>query len=76
MSDWPDEWEDLVTLLLELLSSASPNSVHGALQLLTELVVGLPSELHDKTMDMAWLRKPTLPKISYCPSARISYLDC
>ncbi|TFY66382.1 hypothetical protein EVG20_g4698, partial [Dentipellis fragilis] len=38
MSDWPDEYPDLLTSLLGLLSSGSPDSVHGAMQVFTEFI--------------------------------------
>ncbi|KAH9923163.1 armadillo-type protein [Epithele typhae] len=36
--DWPDEYPDLLTSLLNLLSSGSSDSVHGAMQLFTEFI--------------------------------------
>ncbi|TFY79832.1 hypothetical protein EWM64_g4180 [Hericium alpestre] len=36
--DWPDEYPDLLTSLLGLLSSGSPTSVHGAMQVFTEFI--------------------------------------
>ncbi|KAG6810962.1 hypothetical protein H0H92_009610 [Tricholoma furcatifolium] len=36
--DWPDEYPELLSSLLNLLSSGSPDSVHGAMQVLTEFV--------------------------------------
>lgn len=36
--DWPDEYPDLLNGLIELISSSSPNSVHGAMQVLTEFI--------------------------------------
>ncbi|KAF8554336.1 ARM repeat-containing protein [Imleria badia] len=36
--DWPDEYPDLLNGLIELISSNSPNSVHGAMQVLTEFI--------------------------------------
>ncbi|PPQ86958.1 hypothetical protein CVT25_009780 [Psilocybe cyanescens] len=36
--DWPDEYPDLLTSLIGLLSSGSPDSVHGAMQVLTEFI--------------------------------------
>ncbi|KAJ8502564.1 hypothetical protein ONZ45_g11647 [Pleurotus djamor] len=36
--DWPDEYPDLLTNLLQLLSSVSPDSIHGAMQVFTELI--------------------------------------
>jgi len=36
--DWPDEYPDLLKGLIELISSSSPNSVHGAMQVLTEFI--------------------------------------
>ena len=36
--DWPDEWPELTTLLLGLLSSGQPDAVHGALRVLTDFV--------------------------------------
>jgi hypothetical protein len=37
-SDWPDEYPDLLNSLISLLSSDSPYSVHGAMQLFTEFI--------------------------------------
>ncbi|PCH34394.1 ARM repeat-containing protein [Wolfiporia cocos MD-104 SS10] len=37
-SDWPDEWPDLLDSLMTLLSSNSPLSVHGAMQVLQEFI--------------------------------------
>jgi len=37
-SDWPDEWPDLLDSLIVLLSSNSSPSVHGAMQVLLELI--------------------------------------
>lgn len=37
-SDWPDEYPELLTSLLSLLSSNSSDSVHGAIQVLTEFI--------------------------------------
>ncbi|KAI9510750.1 ARM repeat-containing protein [Russula earlei] len=37
-SDWPDEYPDLLNLLVQLLLSGSSSSVHGAMQVLTEFV--------------------------------------
>ncbi|KAI0964512.1 hypothetical protein AcW1_001317 [Taiwanofungus camphoratus] len=37
-SDWPDEWPDLLHSLVGLLSSNSPESVHGAMQVMSELI--------------------------------------
>ncbi|KAK7464422.1 hypothetical protein VKT23_006589 [Stygiomarasmius scandens] len=36
--DWPDEYPDLLTSLIGLLSSNSPESVHGAMQVFTEFI--------------------------------------
>ncbi|KAI0778993.1 ARM repeat-containing protein [Trametes elegans] len=36
--DWPDEYPDLLTSLIHLLSSLSPDSVHGAMQVFTEFI--------------------------------------
>ncbi|KAJ7610789.1 armadillo-type protein [Roridomyces roridus] len=37
-SDWPDEYPDLLTSLIGLISSGSPESVHGAMQVFTEFI--------------------------------------
>ncbi|KAF8634940.1 hypothetical protein AX15_000671 [Amanita polypyramis BW_CC] len=37
-SDWPDEYPELLSSLINLLSSGSPESVHGAMQVLTEFI--------------------------------------
>ena len=37
-SDWPDHYPDLLDQLLALLSSASPDAVHGAMQVFSEFV--------------------------------------
>ncbi|KAG6857312.1 hypothetical protein H0H87_006505 [Tephrocybe sp. NHM501043] len=37
-SDWPDEYPDLLNSLINLLSSGSPGSVHGAMQVFTEFI--------------------------------------
>jgi len=37
-SDWPDEYPDLLNLLVQLLLSGSSNSIHGAMQVFTEFV--------------------------------------
>lgn len=36
--DWPDEYPDLLSSLIALLSSNSPDSIHGAMQVLTEFI--------------------------------------
>jgi len=36
--DWPDEYPDLLSLLITLLSSNAPDSVHGAMQVFTEFI--------------------------------------
>lgn len=36
--DWPEEYPDLLTSLIGLVSSGSPNSVHGAMQVFTEFI--------------------------------------
>lgn len=36
--DWPDEYPDLLTALINLLSSGSTDSVHGATQVFTEFI--------------------------------------
>ncbi|KAI5998077.1 armadillo-type protein [Pisolithus albus] len=36
--DWPDEYPDLLTSLIELISSNSPDAVHGSMQVLTEFI--------------------------------------
>ncbi|KXN85718.1 Importin-9 [Leucoagaricus sp. SymC.cos] len=36
--DWPDEYPDLLTALINLLSSGSPDSIHGAMQVFTEFI--------------------------------------
>jgi importin-9 len=37
-SDWPDEYPDLLSHLVQLLLSGSSNSIHGAMQVFTEFV--------------------------------------
>ena len=37
-ADWPDENPELLTSLIGLLSSGSPNSVHGAMQVFAEFI--------------------------------------
>ncbi|KAG5349551.1 hypothetical protein C0989_003209 [Termitomyces sp. Mn162] len=37
-SDWPDEYPDLLSSLINLLSSGSPDSVHGAMQVFTDFI--------------------------------------
>ncbi|KZT02228.1 ARM repeat-containing protein [Laetiporus sulphureus 93-53] len=37
-ADWPDEWPDLLDALIALLSSNSPASVHGSMQVLAEFI--------------------------------------
>ncbi|KAK7063933.1 ARM repeat-containing protein [Favolaschia claudopus] len=37
-SDWPDEYPDLLSSLIGLLSSGSTDSVHGAMQVFTEFI--------------------------------------
>lgn len=36
--DWPDEYPELLTSLISLISSSSPESVHGAMQVFTEFI--------------------------------------
>ncbi|KAH7924492.1 ARM repeat-containing protein [Leucogyrophana mollusca] len=36
--DWPDEYPDLLSSLINLISSSSPDSVHGAMQVFTEFI--------------------------------------
>jgi importin-9 len=36
--DWPDECPELLSSLISLLSSNSPNHVHGAMQVFTEFI--------------------------------------
>ena len=37
-ADWPDEYPDLLNNLISLISSGSPDSVHGAMQVFTEFI--------------------------------------
>ncbi|TEB38615.1 ARM repeat-containing protein [Coprinellus micaceus] len=37
-ADWPDEYPDLLQGLITLVSSSSPDSVHGAMQVFTEFI--------------------------------------
>ncbi|KAI0275362.1 ARM repeat-containing protein [Gloeopeniophorella convolvens] len=37
-ADWPDEYPDLLNHLIQLLSSGSSNSIHGAMEVFTEFV--------------------------------------
>ncbi|KAI0045675.1 ARM repeat-containing protein [Auriscalpium vulgare] len=37
-SDWPDEYPDLLTSLIRLLGSGSPDSTHGAMQVFTDFI--------------------------------------
>ena len=43
-ADWSDEYPDLLTSLISLLSSSSTDSVHGAMQVFVEFVGGDLSE--------------------------------
>ncbi|KAL4067241.1 armadillo-type protein [Scleroderma yunnanense] len=36
--DWPDEYPDLLNSLIQLISSNSPDSVHGSMQVFTEFI--------------------------------------
>ncbi|KAJ7597774.1 ARM repeat-containing protein [Mycena floridula] len=36
--DWPDEWPELLSTLITLISSNSPDSVHGSMQVFTEFI--------------------------------------
>ncbi len=36
--DWPDEYPDILSALINLLSSGSPVSIHGAMQVFTEFI--------------------------------------
>lgn len=36
--DWPDEYPDLLNALINLLSSGSTDSIHGAMQVFTEFI--------------------------------------
>ncbi|KAI6120877.1 armadillo-type protein [Pisolithus croceorrhizus] len=36
--DWPDEYPDLLTSLIQLISSNSPDAVHGSMQVLTDFM--------------------------------------
>ncbi|KAI6154075.1 ARM repeat-containing protein [Pisolithus tinctorius] len=36
--DWPDEYPDLLSSLIQLISSNSPDAVHGSMQVLTEFI--------------------------------------
>ncbi|KAH7886300.1 ARM repeat-containing protein [Phlebopus sp. FC_14] len=36
--DWPDEYPELLNSLIELISSNSPDSVHGSMQVFTEFI--------------------------------------
>ena len=36
--DWPDEYPDLLQNLVNLLSSGSPDAIHGAMQMFTDFV--------------------------------------
>lgn len=36
--DWPDEYPDLLTALIDLLSSGSSDAIHGAMQVFTEFI--------------------------------------
>lgn len=37
-ADWPDEYPDLLTSLIGLLSSSSTDSVHGSMQVFNEFI--------------------------------------
>lgn len=37
-ADYPDEWPDILSRLLQNITQAGPNSVHGSLKVLAELV--------------------------------------
>jgi hypothetical protein len=37
-SDWPEEYPDLLNSLIQLLSSSSPDGIHGAIQVFTEFI--------------------------------------
>ncbi|KAG6896763.1 hypothetical protein C0992_006277, partial [Termitomyces sp. T32_za158] len=39
-SDWPDEYPELLSSLITLLSSGSPDFVHGAMQVFTDFIKG------------------------------------
>lgn len=36
--DWPDEFPDLLNSLIQLISTDSPDSVHGSVQVLAEFI--------------------------------------
>lgn len=59
--DWPDEYPDLLTSLIGLLSSNSPDSVHGAMQVLVEFIKADLTE--DQILPILRMLLPVLMRI-------------
>lgn len=60
-SDWPDEWPELLNSLLQLLSSGKPDSVHGAMRVMSDFVSSELSE--DQLLPLASAILPQLLQI-------------
>lgn len=66
--DWPDEYPDLLNSLITLLSSLSPDSVHGAMQVLTEFIKSDLTE--DQILPVLRQLLPVLLNILGAPDVR------
>lgn len=60
-SDWPDEWPNLLDSLVSLLGSGSPDSVHGAVRVMTDFVTSDLSE--DQLLPLANTILPQLLRV-------------
>lgn len=80
-SDWPDEWPDLLDSLVQLLKSGQPDSVHGAMRVMTDFVSADLSE--DQLLPLSSTLLPELLRIlgdervglTYClsPNIKLEY---
>lgn len=67
--DWPDEYPDLLNSLIGLLSSLSPDSVHGAMQVFTEFIKSDITE--DQLLPVLRQLLPVLLNILGAPDVRL-----
>ncbi|EPS92970.1 hypothetical protein FOMPIDRAFT_1020806 [Fomitopsis schrenkii] len=65
IADWPDEWPDLLDTLIALLSSNSPQSVHGAMQVTVDFIKADLTE--DQILPVLRQLLPTLLNILGAP---------
>lgn len=72
-ADWPDEYPNLLTSLMDLLSSSSVDSVHGAMQVLNEFIKSDLTE--DQILPVLRELLPVLLNIIGSTSVRLSFFN-